>query len=522
MLKKEAMDAQGFPKQVLESLAISVPDSVNTWGKLIQHIELNSAVLPQGLLDRCLALQNPWSQAHSELITRVLDEMLEKNSEKLREAYTAQSLNISGAGLRRSEDEVLPLAERMYGQATEDQKKQILTLFSNLPGQQRQEMQAQGYDPVKRYFYQRAQESLTKQRQQNLWTAMGATRADYFQHSYPQAGKSNFDFSSIMGQQANAVMSQESGDEVVPASNNQSSEAWATPQSNIIQNPVWQSDQPGDTMSQQFAAMQDALNQSKEADVHKTIMEQTREQRAKYLNDYWSQPRQLPTAWPTMNSQSSPGGGQHSETSPSQLLQHQPQQASDSSDVSHEGIGWDERLLPQPKLWTDPHTRAMMNTREAQSRMQSAAHKGGKTYADILRDPPPLAPIGNTNQQAESDDNVGPDSIGPWELSRYGFDNGESLVLPPAKRTPSPPSPPGPRLYSPEPAPSPPDFSFSWMTDPANGPRGDLSQPPAALKLGHYATTSPTNTSTSGHFDFSDVAKEPTRFTIMPQPKKRG
>ena len=76
----------------------------------------------------------------------------------------------------------------------------------------------------------------------------------------------NFDFSSIMGQQQNAIKSQESGEQVVPASNNNMSLG----QMNMSQgvNPQQllanQNNQGGNANQMQFLAMQQRMNQEKQ------------------------------------------------------------------------------------------------------------------------------------------------------------------------------------------------------------------------------------------------------------------
>lgn len=124
-------------------------------------------------------------------------------------------------------------ARQMYDQISEDQKRNMRQkLVSQMSEQQLQMMQQSRRDPVMQFCIKRAQEQFAKiqgQRIQqnpgvpangNMNTQMGNNAPQ--QRPPSQAGGQNFDVSGILGQQANALKLQDAGEQVVPASNNNS------------------------------------------------------------------------------------------------------------------------------------------------------------------------------------------------------------------------------------------------------------------------------------------------------------
>lgn len=130
--------------------------------------------------------------------------------------------------------EILNLAKQMSDRMGPEQKAEIRARFvSTLTDAQRAILQQQGTDPLMRFFYSRATSEITKRRQQMGAGGAMQNKPDMnngnmnmqMANSVPQRPPSqtsgqNIDFSSIMGQQANALKLQDAGEQVVPASNN--------------------------------------------------------------------------------------------------------------------------------------------------------------------------------------------------------------------------------------------------------------------------------------------------------------
>lgn len=129
--------------------------------------------------------------------------------------------------------EIMAVAQKMYDGMQEPKKTQLrASLLSSMNEQQRANASKDG-DPLFKFMISKAKENLMKQRQMRLSQGvaqngvgmqmgnnMVGNANNAQQTPVSQSGAQNFDFSSIMGQQANAIKLQESGEQVVPASNN--------------------------------------------------------------------------------------------------------------------------------------------------------------------------------------------------------------------------------------------------------------------------------------------------------------
>lgn len=153
-------------------------------------------------------------------------------------------------------EDIMHMAKQMYDRVPEMQRNQVrLKILSTLPPEQVEQMSSQRGDPIMmRFFALRARDTLLKQRmgqqQSNGNMQMGGNpNAGPMQQSGQMGG--NIDFSSIMGQQATALKLQESGEQVVPASNNPSFNLAGAGQVNMPQNINPQMlGQPGGTPQQ--------------------------------------------------------------------------------------------------------------------------------------------------------------------------------------------------------------------------------------------------------------------------------
>jgi len=146
-----------------------------------------------------------------------------------------QAPNMSQGGqlIQPTEDEIKVRARSINAQLTEERRGAFRNhLFSQMSEQQRQDHQANNRDPVNQGLYDKARGSLIREKkglapptgqqsgnnmamQNQMQGSMGIAANSLQQTSQP-------DFSTITGLQANAIRSQESGGEVVPASNHQS------------------------------------------------------------------------------------------------------------------------------------------------------------------------------------------------------------------------------------------------------------------------------------------------------------
>ena len=124
--------------------------------------------------------------------------------------------------------EIQETAQRIMSTLSEEKRAQLRNgVIRSMTEQQRQQASATKKDPLIQYIFSKArQEVMTRrqsaqaaggQQQQNM--QMSNAGGVNMSQSASQQGN-NFDFTAIMGQQANALKLQESGNEVVPASNN--------------------------------------------------------------------------------------------------------------------------------------------------------------------------------------------------------------------------------------------------------------------------------------------------------------
>lgn len=127
-----------------------------------------------------------------------------------------------------TEQEIRETAGRMMSGLTDEKKAALRnTVMRNMNEQQRQLASANKKDPLHQFILQKARQEIMNRRasaqmgnpQQAQNMQMANAGGANMSQSASQQGN-NFDFTAIMGQQANAMKLQESGNEVVPASNN--------------------------------------------------------------------------------------------------------------------------------------------------------------------------------------------------------------------------------------------------------------------------------------------------------------
>ncbi|KAK4541700.1 hypothetical protein LTR36_007409 [Oleoguttula mirabilis] len=66
LLRQRAMDSRPFPKLVLTQIGVSVPQDVQSWGKLKNHLMQNQSVLPPQVMEKVRAMQQSWFETHPE------------------------------------------------------------------------------------------------------------------------------------------------------------------------------------------------------------------------------------------------------------------------------------------------------------------------------------------------------------------------------------------------------------------------------------------------------------------------
>lgn len=208
-----------------------------------------------GSIDPSALTQNPQMSNHMP------NQMSQPTPQQRQQAQQHQGVNPNQGGPPNgpSENEVKQLAKRMFDATSDEQRKQMrVQVINSLNDQQKAQLQARGMDPLHKLFLQRAREQIVKQRQQQQNAGMGMGGMGNMPQN-TQPGQPNFDFSSIMGQQANAIKSQESGGEVVPASNNNNNSNNAMQQGNNQQAMMNFKQNGGNQQMQQmqFAAMQE-------------------------------------------------------------------------------------------------------------------------------------------------------------------------------------------------------------------------------------------------------------------------
>lgn len=141
-----------------------------------------------------------------------------------------------GAALQQ---EIAQLARQYSDNMRPEQKAEVRARFTaTLNDAQKAQLAAQGTDPLIRFVFQRAQSDVMKRRQQmgtmqskpdlnngnmnngNMNNGNMNQMGNVPPRPPSQNAGQNIDFSSIMGQQANAMKLQDAGEQVVPASNN--------------------------------------------------------------------------------------------------------------------------------------------------------------------------------------------------------------------------------------------------------------------------------------------------------------
>lgn len=126
--------------------------------------------------------------------------------------------------------EVNQLAHTMFNGMSEEKKQQVRAnlMGSSMTDQQRAAVASGGADPLVKWVQRKAREMLVRQRsgqsgqgsQENGSGMQMGNQQNLMGGNMQQQPASQPDFSSLMGQQASALKLQESGNEVVPASNN--------------------------------------------------------------------------------------------------------------------------------------------------------------------------------------------------------------------------------------------------------------------------------------------------------------
>ena len=245
---------------------------------------------PNNTLDPA-ALQNP--QVTQQMQQQQMPNMAQNMSQQTPRQQQPPNMNMNMNGQAAMQGGVPPGAEviaharKMYDNIPDEKKLQLRTgLLANMNEQQIANASKDG-DPLFKFMMNKAKESLMKQRQSRLSQGaaptgvgmqmgnnMGGNTNNAQQTPVSQAGATNFDFSSIMGQQANAIKSQESGEQVVPASNNASMAVGG--QGNMSQgvNPQQllanQNNQGGPNPQQQmsYMAMQQRMQQDKQRQIN--------------------------------------------------------------------------------------------------------------------------------------------------------------------------------------------------------------------------------------------------------------
>ncbi|KAK3716472.1 hypothetical protein LTR37_006368 [Vermiconidia calcicola] len=185
-----------------------------------------------------------------------------------------QQPNMNQGGQARQngqqDDPIVAHAKRTFNQLSEERRTTMRNHFlGSLPEQQRQKLTSQPGDPLFKFLHNRSKHLFQQQRagqmnQQNsdgMQMANNMTGNSMQQTPSQQSGGSNFDFSSIMGQQANAIKSAESGEQVVPASFNAGN---PMPQGVNPQMLGNQNNQQGSNQGSQFNVPLMAMQQEKQ------------------------------------------------------------------------------------------------------------------------------------------------------------------------------------------------------------------------------------------------------------------
>ena len=241
---------------------------------------------PNNTLDPA-ALQNP--QMPQQMPQQQMPNMNQNMSQQTprQQQPPSMSMNMNGQaaipGGVPSGPEIIAHAQRQYDSIPEERKTQMRSsLMATMNDQQKANASKDG-DPLFKFMISKAKEALIKQRQVRLSQGaaqtgvgmqMGNNNANVVQQTpVSQAGAPNFDFANIMGQQANAIKLQESGEQVVPASNNTS--MGLNGQVNMSQgvNPQQllanQNNQGGPNAQQmQYLAMQQRMQQEKQRQIN--------------------------------------------------------------------------------------------------------------------------------------------------------------------------------------------------------------------------------------------------------------
>lgn len=151
--------------------------------------------------------------------------------QNMNQAGQGQAPNMQGGQSQSIPPEIMAMAKSMFTQMPEEQRNGIRQkMMATMTEQQRMALAQGGRgDPLLQFLARRAMEQMRKrgpnagaQSNPNMQTGNNNMSVPMGNPQRPasQADSQNIDFSSILGQQANALKLQESGEQVVPASNN--------------------------------------------------------------------------------------------------------------------------------------------------------------------------------------------------------------------------------------------------------------------------------------------------------------
>ena len=243
--------------------------------------------LPNNTLDPS-ALQNTQMQNQNQMMRQqMMNQSIQQQASQPKQPPNMNATAPMGGGGAIGND-VVNNAKRIYDSLSEEKKNQMRAGFMNNLNEQQKASVAKDGDPLFKFLIMKSKEQKQRQAQMNQQNGgnmqmgnnnvmgVNANSAQQTPASQP-GGSNNFDFSSIMGQQQNAIKSQESGEQVVPASNNN----MGVGQMNMSQgvNPQQllanQNNQGGNTNNQmQFLAMQQRMAQQRQMALQNQMQQQ--------------------------------------------------------------------------------------------------------------------------------------------------------------------------------------------------------------------------------------------------------
>lgn len=211
-----------------------------TPGQMPGDMSMNpNAMAARGQQQPNLGMQQPQMPNNSmnQLGAPVMQPNMSQNSHHQQQQHmnTTPNPQQQAQAQQPTQAELQETAARMMASLSEDKKANIRNgMMRTMNEQQRQQAAAQKKDPLITFVFQRARQEIMArkaaqagggQQQQNM--QMGNAGGVNMAQAGSQQGN-GFDFTAIMGQQANALKLQESGEQVVPASNNPNAAFQAT------------------------------------------------------------------------------------------------------------------------------------------------------------------------------------------------------------------------------------------------------------------------------------------------------